>query len=93
MFMVLAAAGTAAGIYAWFQGAGTVWLIGALFLAAMFPITAIFIVPLNLRLLRIKPGDTAGSDELFARWARLHAFRTVIGGISFVLFASALTFK
>jgi len=91
MFIVLALVGTVAAGYAWIQGAGINWLVGAVFLAAMFPFTAILIVPTNRKLLKIKPADVAGSEELFARWSRLHGLRTLLGSIAFLVFVFALT--
>lgn len=91
MFIVLALVGTVAAGYAWIQGAGINWLVGGVFLAAMFPFTAILIVPTNRKLLKIKPADVAGSEELFARWSRLHGLRTLLGSIAFLVFVFALT--
>jgi hypothetical protein len=91
MFIVFAFVGTVAGVYAWFQGAGSNWLIGAMFLGAMFPFTAILIVPTNRRLLKIKPGEVGGSEELFTRWGRLHGLRALLGSTAFLVFVSVLT--
>jgi len=92
MFIVLALVGTVAAGYAWIQGADINWLIGAVFLGAMVPFTAILIVPTNRKLLKIKPADVGASEELFARWGRLHGLRTLLGSIAFLVFVSALTF-
>jgi hypothetical protein len=62
-----------------------------MFLGAMFPFTAILIVPTNRRLLKIKPGEVGGSEELFTRWGRLHGLRALLGSTAFLVFVSVLT--
>ena len=94
MLIILALIGAISSAYAWFNGSGIEWLIGAVLLASMFPVTAIFIVPTNLKLLKI---DAAKSPQeaalLFSRWGRWHAIRTLIGSMSFIIFIFALTLK
>lgn len=92
MLIILALIGAIASAVAWFNGSGIEWLIGALLLAGMFPLTGIFIVPTNLRLLKV---DSAESPEeaaaLLRTWGRWHAIRTATGSLSFLLFVYALT--
>jgi len=92
MQIILALLGAGFGGYAWLNGGGGEWLIGALLLAGMFPLTAVFIVPTNLALLKV---DSTKSPQeaamLLSRWGRWHAIRTFFGSLSFIMFISALT--
>lgn len=94
MLMLLALTGAISATVAWVDNDGIEWLIGATLLAGMFPLTGIFIVPTNLRLLKVdaekSPDETA---ELLVRWGRWHAIRTATGSVSFLLFVFALTMK
>ncbi len=88
MMMVLSALGGGAGAYVWFAGGATGWLVGALLLLGMFPFTAIFIVPTNIKLLRVDAiNDSAEASTLHARWARMHWLRTLLGSPAFLIFA------
>lgn len=92
MLIILALIGAISAAYAWIDGRGVEWLVGALLLASMFPLTGIFIVPTNLKLLKIDA--EAYPDEaalLLTRWGRWHAIRTFTGSLSFLLFVFALT--
>lgn len=91
LMMVLAAVGGGAAIWAWLSEAGVWWLVGGVLLLGMFPFTAIFIVPTNLKLLKVDPlesGEEAAA--LHARWGRMHALRTMIGAVAFPLFLTLL---
>lgn len=92
MLIILALIGAIAAAVAWFNDSGVEWLIGALLLASMFPLTGIFIVPTNLKLLKVD-SDNAPEEAalLLKRWGQLHAIRTVTGSLSFVLFVYTLT--
>jgi hypothetical protein len=75
------------GITAWLLGAGTNWLIGALFVGAVVPFTFAVIMPTNNRLL--VPGRDLASHEtreLLERWGRLHAVRTFLSLIGAAVF-------
>ena len=88
---LLAVIGLVAGVAAWGQGSGAGWLVGGLLLAAMVPFTLIIIKPTNRRLL--DPGLDPGSGEardLLTRWGQLHAVRTVVGVVAFVVFIGML---
>jgi hypothetical protein len=83
----LAVIGLVAAMVAWIQGSGTGWLAGGLLLGTMVPYTLIGIMPTNRRLL--DAGLDTGSGEavaLLRRWGRLHAVRTAVGIVVFVLF-------
>ena len=66
------------------------WLIGALALGSVVPLTLALIQPLNRRLLG---ADALGDDEvlgLLRAWGRLHAVRTALGGVGVLAFLLAL---
>ncbi len=80
----LAGVGLAAGLVAWVQGRGPVVLLGSLLLGLVIPVTLVVILPTNQRLL--DPGLDRSSAEtaaLLVRWGRLHAVRSVLGGVAF----------
>lgn len=94
LLIVLALIGAMSSGYAWFKGGSIEWLIGALLLLGMFPLTAIFIVPTNRALLKV---DYATAPQeatlLLSRWGRWHAIRTFVGSLPFILFVFALTMR
>src|SRR5687767_4423747 len=67
------------GATAWWFGAGSGWLIGALLVGAVVPFTFGVIMPTNNRLLE-SGRDLASPEtrELLVRWGRLHAVRTIL---------------
>jgi uncharacterized membrane protein len=82
----LAAVGLLAALVAWAQGRGVEVLIGGLLLGAVIPFTLVVILPTNQRLL--DPGLHSGSAEaaaLLARWGRLHAVRSLMSAVAFVV--------
>ena len=87
LMMILAAIGGVAAIYTWIQGADRLWLIGGSLLLIQFPFTAIFIVPTNIRLLKV---DAAESNELaaalHARLSLLDSIRSILGFPPFLIF-------
>ena len=78
-----------AGLAAWWELRGTLWLVGALLMLANWPWTLIAIMPVNRKL---KAG--AGNDmvSLLNRWAGLHAVRTLLGFAAVICFAIASQF-
>ena len=83
----LALVGCAAGIIAGWQRSDLVLALAATLLGAVFPFTLAIMLPTNKRLLN--PGLDARSPaalQLLVRWGRLHAVRSVLGGVSFVIF-------
>jgi hypothetical protein len=82
----LAALGVIAAVIAWVQGRGVAVLAGGVLLGAAIPFTLVVILPTNKRLL--DPALDRRSDEaaaLLSRWGRLHAVRTALGVIAFVV--------
>lgn len=82
----LAIVGCLAAVAGWTQGSATSVLISGLLLGVAVPFTLIAILPTNKRLL--DAGLDRGSPEaaaLLARWGRLHAVRSVVSGVAFLL--------
>lgn len=80
-----------AGAGACFLGGGLLWLVAALFIGAVVPITFIVIMPTNQQLLAA--GRDLGSAEtrrLLERWGTLHGVRSIASGIATVLMLSGL---
>jgi hypothetical protein len=86
----LAGIGAAAGVAAWGWGAGASWLVGALLLIAVVPMTLVWIRPVNDRLLApdFDP-DATDAELLLRRWGALHAVRTLLSGVAFVVLLAA----
>jgi uncharacterized membrane protein len=87
----LAAVGLLAALVAWAQGRGVEVLIGGLLLGAVIPFTLVVILPTNKRLL--DPGLDRGSAEaaaLLARWGRLHAVRSLLSALAFIVLLRCL---
>lgn len=77
-----------AGLAAWVELRGTLWLAGALLMLANWPWTLFVIIPVNKQL-KAGAGDTV---SLLDRWARLHAVRTLLSFAAVVCFAIAAQF-
>ncbi len=84
----LATGGSLAGVVAWSQGSDHAVLVSGLVLGAVIPFTLIVIRPTNKRLLDARL-DRASPDAatLLVRWGRLHAVRSVVGSVAFLLLA------
>jgi hypothetical protein len=84
----LAVIGFLCGAGAWWLGAGTPWLVGALCILAVVPFTLIILEPrINKPLLA--PARDLGSPEtreLLVKWGRFHAVRSAFGLIATVTF-------
>lgn len=82
----LAIASFLAGLGAWFLGGGLLWLVAALPIGAVVPITFAVILPINRLLLA--PGRDLGSAEtrqLLELWGKLHGIRSALGAAAAVL--------
>ena len=80
----LAAAGTVAALAAYFLGAGRTWLVVAVLIFIVIPFTLFVVDPVNQQLKSVEP--TAGRAlDLLNQWGRLHWFRTLASGLSFML--------
>lgn len=86
MFLSAVSGLTACGIW-WISGSSA-WLVGGLLQLSMFPLTGIFIVPTNIKLIRIDPRtEPEQTTALLRKWGSLHWMRTIVGSTSFPLFA------
>jgi hypothetical protein len=83
----LAVIGCLAGLWsAW--ALGDAWVgFGALLLGAVVPFTLVVILPTNKQLLdpSLDPRDTR-TTMLLVRWGRLHALRSVLSSVAFVIY-------
>jgi hypothetical protein len=83
----LAAVGFLSGTAEWLGGAHFLWAIGGVLLGAVIPLTLIVIAPTNQQLLDpALDKDSPLARRLLLRWGRLHALRTTMSIVAFVLF-------
>jgi uncharacterized membrane protein len=83
----LAVIGFLAATTAWSTGSGGWWLVGAAFLVSVIPFTLIAVMPTNKKLLdRDLDKESEFASRLLTKWNRLHAVRTLLALISFVVF-------
>lgn len=84
---VLAAVGFLVAAAAWLTGSSIGWLVGGIILGAVIPFTLIVISPTNKQLLdsSLDKGSELAA-QLLTRWGRLHAMRSALSLISFLLF-------
>jgi hypothetical protein len=82
----LAVAGLLLAASGWYQTRQILLLIGGLVLGAVIPFTLLIVFPINHRLLdpMLMP-DSAEAGVLLRRWGHLHAVRTVLGIVAFVI--------
>jgi len=83
----LGVVGLLAAVGAWWRAGHGGLLVGGLLLGAVVPFTLVGILPTNRRLLapNLDP-ESAEAAVLLARWGRLHAVRSVLGGLAFGTF-------
>ncbi len=71
---------------AWLMGGGVVWLIAALFIGAVVPITLIVIMPTNQQLLDTERDlSSAETRQLLERWGTLHGVRSAASAVATLL--------
>jgi hypothetical protein len=83
----MAGVGLLSSIAAWLAGATFWWIVAGAILGSVIPFTLIVILPTNKQLL--SPGldrNSAETRQLLARWAALHAVRSVLSGLALLLF-------
>ncbi|MGH7795683.1 MAG: DUF1772 domain-containing protein [Candidatus Binatia bacterium] len=80
----LAIGGTAAALSAYLLGSGRIWLVAGVLILVVVPFTLFVVAPVNQQLKVVDPTD-ARALELLIQWGRLHWFRTLASGLSFVL--------
>src|SRR5262249_20551043 len=87
MQVPLAIIGFLGGLVAWALDAPLMWLVGALFIIAVVPVTLIIIFPTNKLLL--DPGRDLSAPEtreLLVKWGRLHAVRSLLSFAASVIY-------
>jgi hypothetical protein len=88
----LAAIGFLSALAAWFTVSSLWWLVGGSVLGLAIPFTVVVIFPTNKKLLdpSLDP-DSETASRLLARWAKLHAVRSVLGLTAFLIFIVLLS--
>ena len=85
--ITLAVVGFISAMIVWYQSMSILWLIGAILLLSVIPITLIFIKPINDALLAANNNSEPTEIEtLLKRWGKRHWSRTIASGTSFLIF-------
>jgi uncharacterized membrane protein len=88
MQVSLAIVGLLVATAAWLKGGSIWWLVGGLTMFAVVPFTLLFILPTNHKLLEpTLDNESELASRLLVRWGRLHAIRSILGLIAFLIFA------
>ena len=88
----LAVVGFLLGLFAWWATGRLAFAIGALLIIANWPWTLLGILPTNKALMATDVAKAgAETRTLLLKWNRLHAVRTVLGGLAVVAFLIALS--
>src|SRR5262249_11255246 len=86
--------GLLSSIAAWLAGATFWWLVAGVLLGSVIPFTLVVILPTNKRLLSpTLDRRSVEAERLLARWGRLHAVRSLLSGVSLLLFLYLLVFS
>jgi hypothetical protein len=94
MQATLAAVGLVSSIAAWLAGAAFWWLVAGALLGSVIPFTLFVILPINKLLLSpTLDKQSVEAERLLARWASLHAVRSVLSGLALLLFLCLTIFK
>jgi uncharacterized membrane protein len=94
MQATLAVVGLLSSLTAWFAGASFLWVVGGMLLGSVIPFTLIVILPTNKQLLNpALDKHSAQTGQLLARWAMLHAVRSVVSGLALLLFLYLAIFR
>jgi Domain of unknown function (DUF1772) len=93
MQATLAAMGLVSSIAAWLAGATFWWLVAGALLGSVIPFTLFVILPTNKLLLSpTLDKQSVEAERLLARWARLHAVRSVLSALALLLLLYLLIF-
>ncbi len=83
----LALIASLSALLSWWVDGGLAWLVGGLLLLLVVPFTFVVILPTNKQLesqeLDLRSEEAAG---LLRRWGRLHAVRSVLSRVAFLVF-------
>jgi hypothetical protein len=87
----LGAVGFLGASAAWLTGHSRWWLVGGIVLLAVIPFTLLVIFRTNKQILdSALDKNSELAARLLTRWGRLHAVRSILGLISFLIFISLL---
>jgi hypothetical protein len=93
MQATLAAVGLISSVAARLAGASLLWVVGGVALGSVIPFTVILILPTNKLLLSSTlDKHSAQTGKLLARWAMMHAVRSVLSVLALLLFLYLLIF-
>src|ERR1700730_4029630 len=93
MQVSLAAVGLMSSIAAWLAGASFFWVVAGVLLGSVIPFTVLVILPTNKQLLSpALDRRSAETERLLAGWGTLHAVRSVLSGLAFLLFLNLVIF-
>jgi hypothetical protein len=93
MQVTLAAVCLLSSIAAWLAGTTFWWVVAGVLQVSVIPFTLIVILPTNKQLLSpTLDKRSAQTEQLLARWSRLHAVRGALSGLALLLFLYLLTF-
>ena len=91
MQVLLAVISFLSSLIAWYIHSNIYWLIGSILIIIVIPFTLIFILPVNKKLLDSSlDKNSEYAKQLLNQWGRLHAVRSILSLISFILFLYAL---
>jgi hypothetical protein len=85
----LAAVGFVTATTAWLMGSSLWWFVGGICLGSVIPFTLILIMPINRKLLRAEMDNESELTVLLRKWNRLHAVRSFLSLIAFLIFLEA----
>ena len=93
MQVTLAAVCLLSSIAARLAGATFWWVVAGVLQVSVIPFTLLVILPTNKQLLSpTLDKRSAQTEQLLARWGRLHAARGALSGLALLLFLYLLTF-
>lgn len=94
MQATLSGVGLLSSIATWLRGGSYWWLVGGILIGSVIPFTLIVILPTNKLLLSpTLDRHSPHTERLLARWAALHAVRSVLSGLALLLFLYLAIFK
>ena len=90
----LAVIGSLLSALSWWLDKNVAWLIGGILLFAVVPFTLIMILPTNKKLESDELDSSSAQAEHHLRlWGKLHAVRSLLSFLAFVIFLIALRYS